>query len=442
MPSHTSEKIINAINKYIQARKDDTNDASLLSFIQENADLMREACNIVPNYQVFVRRCFQKQAKAHNVKMTNSGSIRWKKILFPEQDTTMSTIRTVSRSAITQTALINDISEWEVCISNSPLMFGEHDVEDLFNKYKQLSLEIIKNSNDPFGIQEIAAIDNILYLDILKQTSQVFKDVFPSSLAHDFRVSHQAVYKSLKKKFPEDIKAALEDILDDFAKEKNLFEAQKAINELLVDIEDEQVFQVVKMVFSLLDEVPEEEVVMSENHLTASFVHIIMKAIFKKDVYIMPHMSNNVCNDSNWRPDYKVSRIINKRAQQECFGEIKPSMCNDDSKKKKDLIKIMKYAKTAISQTKYNFFLTFVVQENMMRFFVTKYLSRTMYVCVEVESFRIPTTLNEIASITLVLTKLIRLGELYGSCKAASIEAEDERSLPESIIDSFFLINF
>ncbi|OBZ90433.1 hypothetical protein A0J61_01504 [Choanephora cucurbitarum] len=211
---------------------------------------MREACNILPKYQAFVRRSFQKQAKTHGVKITNSSSIRWK-ILFLEQDTTMSTIRTVSRSALTQTAFINDISEWEFCISNMLLMFGKCNVEDLFKKYKQLALEAINNSNDPFGIQEIA---------------------------------------SIKKKFSDDIKAKLEDILDDFTKEKSLFEAQKAINGLLVDIQDEQVFQIVKMVFSLSDEMLEEEVVISENHLTASFVHIIMKAVFKKDIQVLPHM--------------------------------------------------------------------------------------------------------------------------------------------------------
>ena len=126
--------------------------------------------------------------------------------------------------------------------------------------------------------------------EVTEEEAVVSENHLTASFLHDFRTSQQEVYKLIKKKFPNDTETSIEDILDDFSKEKNLFEAQKAINRLLMNVQDEQVFRVVKMVLDLLDEVTEEEVVVSENHLTASFVHVIMKAIFKKDLHVMPHM--------------------------------------------------------------------------------------------------------------------------------------------------------
>ncbi|KAI8073499.1 uncharacterized protein B0P05DRAFT_573037 [Gilbertella persicaria] len=124
-------------------------------------------------------------------------------------------------------------------------------------------------------------MDNVLFLDNRKGTSQLMKDVFGTSILHDFHI---------KDKFPGDIKDEIEGIFDDYAKEKDLFEADKSVSLLYLKAENHDVFRIIKFAANLIDEVSEEEIVVPENHLTVSFIHLAMKVIFKKDTKTFPHV--------------------------------------------------------------------------------------------------------------------------------------------------------
>ncbi|KAI8359164.1 hypothetical protein BD560DRAFT_491863 [Blakeslea trispora] len=438
MPSVIADKITTNIQLFLQERKKANENASLHAFVKTHTELVRTARDLMPNYQFFIRRTFKSIAKDMDMKVAEGSIIRWSKVLDSEAETTVSTIPTVSNSAASVRQVVSDISQWKVSISNHQLLIKDVDVESLFNEYKQQSYNLVLSNDPSVTIQEITALDNILILNNLKDSSQLMKDVFGSTNLHNLRLEQQQTYKNIKDKFPSDLKDDIEEILDDYSKEHDLYEADKRISALYSKAEGHDVFRIIKCVANLLDEVSEEELVVSENHLTASFIHSVMKAIFKKDTKTFPHMSNHKADDSIWRPDYKVSYVQQGKARQECFGEIKPSACKDNSRKAKDVIKAIKYSKKAVVKFKYNFLITFVVQDDMMRFFTIRHLSNTMFVATQIESFKLPTRTSELPQIGLILTKLLRLSKLHSTCQANTIDAKEDVDLPESIIDSFF----
>ncbi|KAI8372261.1 hypothetical protein EDC96DRAFT_64218 [Choanephora cucurbitarum] len=438
MPSAISENIKSAIHLYLQERKEANEDASAYAFVNTHVELVRTARDLMPNYQIFIRRTLQSIAKDLDMKVVETSIIRWKKLLDSDAETTISTIPTITSSSSSVRQVVTDISQWKVSISNQQLMVKGVDVEALFNEFKQQSYNAVMNNDPSVGIQEIAALDNILILENLKDSSGLVKEVFGSTPLHELRLEQQRPYKEIKDKFPSDLKDDIEEILDEYSKENDLYEADKKIGALYSKAENHDVFRIIKCIANLLDEVSEEELVVSENHLTASFIHVIMKAIFKKDTKIFPHMSNHKAGDSSWRPDYKISRVQEGRARQECFGEVKPFSCKDSGNKAKDIIKAIKYSRKAITKFKFNFLITFVAQNDVLRFFVTRHLSDTMFVAAQVESFKLPTTTSEISQIGLTLTKLLRLSKLHTTCKPDTISAKEDVDLSESVIDSLF----
>ncbi|KAI8364020.1 hypothetical protein EDC96DRAFT_575793 [Choanephora cucurbitarum] len=211
-------------------------------------------------------------------------------------------------------------------------MCSDTDVERCFYQYKTDALELLRSGESMFDVEDLLTIS---------KTSKLMKSCFGSQILSSFRNEQEQLYKVIKDTFSGDLRVEVEESLDEFAKEKDL---------------------IIKFVNNLIDNVTVTDVSVFESMLTSSFVHDAMKTIFKHGLHTLPHLSNHTNDEGAWRPDYKVARLNSAgRAQQICFGEVKPLSCNDKAKKDKDVVKVAKYIKDAIYKFNYSFMLSYVV---------------------------------------------------------------------------------
>ncbi|OBZ88716.1 hypothetical protein A0J61_03234 [Choanephora cucurbitarum] len=132
----------------------------------------------------------------------------------------------------------------------------------------------------------LSAINNILVAFNLNECSQTTKGIFSTETLQEIRSKEQKTYKDSKDKFPAHLKEELEEIVY----EHGLFDDDMIISKLY------------------------------------------SKAIFKKNMKTLSHISNHVLDNCTWRLGYKVSHIVESGAMQEYFGNINPLVRNERRK--------------------------------------------------------------------------------------------------------------
>ncbi|KAI8380108.1 hypothetical protein BD560DRAFT_388581 [Blakeslea trispora] len=413
------------IIQYISSQQTDS--VNLREFVETHVELIQRVKDTMLDYQIFIRRLFQTIAEEHQ-KAVSEQKIRWIKLLsHGNQKTSPTTVITATCRSV---AYVDSLGDLVVPSPSNPIMCGSVDVEQCFHEYKSNALELLKAGDIMFDVEDLLALDHVFYLKTINKTGKLMKNSFENQVLSSFRCEQEELYKSIKNTFPGDLRVEVEEALDEFAKEEDLWTTSKRIAAISQKAPCFDTYSIIKFANNLIDNVTATDVGVSENRLTCSFVHDAMKAIFKHDVYTLPHMSNHANDEGAWRPDYKVARLNSAgRAQNICFGE---------AKKDKDVIKVAKYTKEAIYKFNYNFMLSYVVQDGEVRFFLTKYISKTMFVFFEIEKFQIPTTTTTAISITSIFNKLLRLRILSKSSKANTISSEPLPSLSHALINKYF----
>ncbi|KAI8376832.1 hypothetical protein BD560DRAFT_463465 [Blakeslea trispora] len=392
------------------------------------------------DYQQKIGKQFNKSAKKKGLTVINA-KVCWAELL--DADLSKSEVQTTILTATTLSAAkISSIGDWVIPSPSQEYTCNGIDVAAVFFTYKQNAFEVIKSDNHAFAVEKILQISSlysILFFKRHPQASNSFQKAFEATMITELRNQESSPYTGIKESFPSEIRDEIEQILDALSKEQDLWEASKNLNKLANTAESFDIFNIIKFLNNLIDEVTGDDVAVSENRLTCSFIHAAMKSIFKHDVYTVPHMSNHAIEEITWRPDYKVSKLNSGgKACQMCIGEVKPSSCCDKSLRDKDVVKIAKYSKDQLVKQKSNFFMTYIVQDDTLRFFLTTYASKSLFFFFKIKRFQIPTTVDNIVSVVVILTKLLRLRLLSKTFKKSCTFVEVSPSIPAKIIECLF----
>jgi hypothetical protein len=192
-------------------------------------------------------------------------------------------------------------------------------------------------------------------------------------------------------------------------------DCQKEIYRLGDAITCPTTYRIITMAAQFIQEIlpiAEQEMKISELHLSSSFVHLIIEAIFKLNIEYSPHCADH-SDGGVWRPDYIVSKLDTGEPISILCGEIKPSSCKDMKKIEKDKIKVAVYAKQLIDKQHYNYLIGFIVVGKGIHFHLLSNSPGGLILNSKIESIQFPVEVDFIKTLVDTFSIMLKVSLLF-----------------------------
>ncbi|KAI8339819.1 hypothetical protein BD560DRAFT_450781 [Blakeslea trispora] len=217
------------------------------------------------------------------------------------------------------------------------------------------------------------------------------------------------------KRFPSCVKAELEDVISDFEDDcfEDLEEFKDKLSKMRLNQTNPAVKRLIGLVSCLADELVAKEKKIGEMQLQTSFVHSLMKAMFKISKDHDAYASNLVFDKDdeilkNCRPDYLVEV---KGAQKNVVGEVKPSGTSKVGVEW-DVLRLGVFGRQILSRGGVDAVVCFHVVGKQLKFYImTK--AKNVFLMNHIETITLPFFYSDLKTFPSQLNSIFNIMHIY-----------------------------
>ncbi|GAA5817020.1 hypothetical protein MFLAVUS_010555 [Mucor flavus] len=286
------------------------------------------------------------------------------------------------------------------------------------------------------------ALSGILFLQKDNQHQGLIKNHFSTE---DLKMIHKATKSEItsgKISFNQNLYFSIKEAIDKFEEDEE--ELDFSINLLaLCKTADQYEARAIKAIVYLFPElISVKNRTISEAHLSASFVHPVIRSLFSSPNDIS-HCSNLHQTDLN-RPDYKVDKYTHYQySSTPVFGELKTSAYSSNTKLLiTDLYRLAIFMKNEIDEKNLRLTIGFQVVGLCLYFYAMELTSSRIYKFVELFSVQLPKNINNLQETLLLLDPISNISRIYKEkCvkSAANLQPFQCPTLLEELLDDLLV---